>query len=55
MEKTLKFKLERLTKNTARYQEEPQPGNPPVIGTLYVQKWYLGEPPPQEITVTIKK
>jgi len=54
MEKTLKFKLERLTKNTARYQEEPQAGNPPVIGT-YVQKWYLGEPLPQEITVTIKK
>jgi hypothetical protein len=38
MEKqTLTFTLERETKNTIRYQEDAD-GNPPAIGTLYVQK-----------------
>jgi hypothetical protein len=34
------FTLERETKNTYRYQEELSgSGKPPVIGTLYIQKW----------------
>jgi hypothetical protein len=38
MEKqTLTFTLERETKNTIRYAEDAN-GNPPAIGTLYVQK-----------------
>jgi hypothetical protein len=37
------FTLERETKNTYRYQEEPSgSGKPPIIGTLYIQKWALG-------------
>ena len=28
--------------------------SPPVIGTLYVQRWALGEPLPQRLTVTIE-
>lgn len=51
----LKFKLEKTTKNTYRYQEQPSNGQPPVINTLYVQKWFLGNPPPDEITVAIEK
>jgi hypothetical protein len=31
------FTLERETKNTSRYQEDAD-GNPPIVGTLYVQK-----------------
>jgi hypothetical protein len=42
------------TKNTVRY-EEPESGDPPVIGTLYVQKWAmhrLGDP--ETLTVTLE-
>ena len=50
---TLAFATERETKNTVRFQEEAN-GKPPVIGTLYVQRWALGEPLPQRLTVTIE-
>ena len=46
------FSLERETKNTIRYQEESN-GNPPAIGTLYLQKWLLGETPPAKLQVTV--
>ena len=46
------FKLERETKNTHRYQEEVA-DTPPRIGSLYVQKWALGNPPPQILKVTV--
>ena len=32
----------RETKNAIRYSEDAS-GKPPIIGTLYVQKWLLGE------------
>ena len=50
---TLVFVTERETKNTVRFQEEAS-GKPPVIGTLYVQRWALGEPLPQRLIVTIE-
>jgi hypothetical protein len=50
--RTIKFTLERETKNTIRYQEETE-GMPPAIGTLYIQKWALGKEVPKSITVTI--
>lgn len=49
----LTFKVERETKNTVRYQEQTE-GKPPAIGTLYLQKWALGENPPDTIAVTIQ-
>jgi hypothetical protein len=49
---TLTFTLERETKNTIRYAEDAS-GKPPAIGTLYVQKWLLGNNPPQKLTITI--
>jgi hypothetical protein len=53
MEKqTLTFTLERETKNTIRYAEDSN-GSPPAIGTLYVQKWLLGNQPPRKLTITI--
>jgi hypothetical protein len=53
MEKqTLTFTLERETKNTIRYAEDAN-GKPPAIGTLYVQKWLLGNEPPRKLTITI--
>jgi hypothetical protein len=50
---TLIFTVERETKNTVRYQEQTT-GKPPAIGTLYVQKWLLGESPPPMLSVTIQ-
>jgi hypothetical protein len=53
VEKTLKFKVEKETKNTVKHNEVPAEGQPPIIGTLYVQKWFAGNA--AEIEVTIKK
>ena len=53
-EKTLVFTLERETKNTIRYQEKPEAGQPAIVGTLYVQKFVFPGDVPQELTVTIK-
>tara|TARA_Y100000310_G_scaffold136205_1_gene135100 strand:+ start:746 stop:907 length:162 start_codon:yes stop_codon:yes gene_type:complete len=36
----VKFKVEKETKNTLKYSEEEVKGQPPVIGTLYVAKWF---------------
>ncbi len=50
----ISFTMERETKNTIRYQEESN-GNPPAIGTLYLQKWLLGETPPVKLQVTVSE
>ncbi len=54
--KTLKtqFILERETKNTGRYKEVAREGFPDIIGTLYIQKWALGELLPLGLKVTIE-
>lgn len=40
--RTLRFKKEKETKNTVKFQEVMEAGLPTVIGTLYVQKWFVG-------------
>ena len=53
---SLKVTLKRAkeTKNTIRY-EEPEGGEPPVIGTLYLQKWATHRlEDPETITVTVE-
>jgi hypothetical protein len=40
-EKLIQFQVEKETKNTVKFKEVPEPGQPPVIDTLYVQKWAL--------------
>ena len=52
----LKVTLHRAkeTKNTVRF-EEPESGDPPIIGTLYLQKWATHRlEDPETITVTIE-
>jgi hypothetical protein len=39
---SLLFEFEKATKNTLKYAEKPEAGQPPRIGSLYVQKWALG-------------
>ena len=50
---TVTFETERETKNTIRYAEVVENGQPPKIGTLYVQKWVLGQDPPNRLVVTV--
>jgi hypothetical protein len=53
LEVTLTFEKEKETKNTIRYQEKPAEGQPPIVGTLYVAKFWAGSA--QQIKVTITK
>ncbi|HEY9134296.1 MAG TPA: hypothetical protein VIM85_00715 [Pseudomonadales bacterium] len=50
----VKFKYEKETKNSVRYQEVPEEGKAPVVGTLYVQKWFAGSTKHIEITIDKK-
>lgn len=40
MHKVVKFKKLKETKNTVRFEEETEDGQPPIIGSLYIQKWF---------------
>jgi hypothetical protein len=40
--KTLLFVKEKDTKNTVKFTEAQVQGQAPVVGTLYVQKWFAG-------------
>ena len=51
-ERLVKFVYEKETKSSVRYQEAPGPGNPPVIGTLYVQKWFVGDAKAIELQIS---
>ena len=46
------FKFNKSTKNTVRYEEVTN-GNDPIIGTIYIQKWFLEEYPKLSQSVTI--
>jgi len=49
---TLTFVKEKDTKNCVRYQEQERPGQPKIIGTLYVQNWAAG--PSAAVKATIE-
>lgn len=49
---TITFVREKETKNTVKFEEKPAAGQPPVVGSLYIQKWAAGEA--KELTVTIE-
>lgn len=50
----LNFEYEKQTKNSVRYKEVPEEGNAPVLGTMYVQKWFAGNSKNIEITIEKK-
>ncbi|MEH6588972.1 MAG: hypothetical protein V7746_01885 [Halioglobus sp.] len=50
---TIKFEIEKETKNSVRYKELPAEGQAPIVGSLYVQKWFAGNS--KTLEVTIKK
>lgn len=55
----LRFTYEKETKNTIRYQEElgkmAHSSRDIAVGSLYVQKEVLGNPPPQRLKVTVEE
>ena len=54
MRHVIKMVPDKVTKNTIRFAEVPEPGQPPIIRSLYIQSWALPIPKPNEITVTIE-
>jgi hypothetical protein len=53
MAKTVKFEIEKEVKHSIRYKEICEQGSPPVIGSIYVQKWFADGA--KELTITIEK
>ena len=51
---TVKFSIEKETKNSVRYKEQPEAGKAPIMGTVYVQKWFAGDTKNIEITIDKK-
>jgi len=51
---TVKFEHEKETKNSIRYKEVPDEGKPPIVGTLYIQKWFAGDCRSLEVTIDKK-
>ena len=49
----IRFEREKETKNTVRFREIAEEGKPPIIGTLYLQKWFAGDS--SELAITIEK
>ncbi len=50
----VKFEHEKETKNSVRYKEIPEEGKAPIVGTLYVQKWFAGNTKTLEVTIDKK-
>lgn len=52
--KVVMFEYEKETKNSVRYKEVPDEGTAPIVGTLYVQKWFAGDSKSIEVTIDKK-
>lgn len=50
----VKFEYEKETKNSVRYKECPEEGKAPIVGTLYLQKWFSGSSKVLEVTIDKK-
>jgi len=47
------FVKEKETKNTIKFEEKPPAGQPPVIGSLYLQKWAVNGAERVTVAVTL--
>jgi hypothetical protein len=52
--KVIVFQKEKDTKNTVKFAEVPVQGQAPVIGTLYLQKWFVGASQNVKVTVEVQ-
>lgn len=50
----VQFEFEKETKNSVRYKEVPEAGKAPIMGTIYVQKWFAGDAKLLELTLERK-
>ena len=49
--KTIQFTKEKSTKNTVKFTEVQTQGEAPVVGTLYVQKFFAGDATKLQVTI----
>ena len=49
--KTIQFTKEKSTKNTVKFTEVQTQGEAPIVGTLYVQKWFAGDAANLKVTI----
>lgn len=54
VKKVVRFEYEKETKNSVRYKEVPEDGTAPIVGSLYVQKWFAGDSKTLEVTIDKK-
>ena len=52
--KTVEFQKEKDTKNTVKFAEVQTQGQAPVIGALYVQKWFAGDSSRLKVTIEVQ-
>lgn len=52
--KTITLEFEKETKNSVRYKEVSEPGQAPIVGTVYVQKWFAGDCKNLELSIEKK-
>jgi len=50
---TVQFQKEKDTKNTVKFEEVQVQGEAPIIGSLYVQKWFIGDATNLKVTVEV--
>lgn len=47
----LTFNREKETKNTIKFDEQESPGQPKIVGSLYMQKWAAGDMASLKVTI----
>ena len=50
---TIMFEAEKEVKHSIRFKEVVEQGKAPIVGTIYVQKWYVGSA--KQLFITIEK
>jgi hypothetical protein len=49
------FVMEKDTKNTRKFTEVPADGEAPILGTVYLQKWFVRDAKAVRIDVTLSE
>ena len=52
--RTIQMTKEKDTKNTVKFAEVQTQGEPPIIGTLYIQKWFAAEAANLKVTIEMQ-
>ena len=52
--KVVSFEFEKETKHSVRFKEMPEAGQAPVAGTVYLQKWFVGNKKKVKLTFEVE-